>query len=95
VASYQPSVLVVDVAMVLVQRGIETGMRGRDMPQAHQAAWTLLKLMGVRPDTSQCPCLACGGAELLLSDLNLVAADEPELTGRPHPDASGEDGDDQ
>lgn len=93
--SYQPSMLVVDVAMVLVQRGVEPSMLGRDLPQAHQAAWTLLKLMGVQPDVGDCPCMACGGAELLLGDLNLVAADDPELTGRPGTDVAGEDGDQQ
>lgn len=91
--TYQPSVLVVDVAMVLVQRGAEPSMLGRELPQAHQAAWTLLKLMGVEPDTSACPCMACGGAELLLSDLNLVAGYDPELTGRPRTDVAGGDGD--
>lgn len=50
VGSYQPSVLVVDVAMVLVQRGVPARLRAVDLPQAHQAAWTLLELLGVRPD---------------------------------------------
>lgn len=100
--AYQPSVLVMDVALVLLQRGIETTLHVRDLPQAHQAAWTLLQLLGVEPDTTVCPCLACGGAELQLSGLNLVAAsDDPGWTGHSVPGAEpggetpGEEGDGQ
>lgn len=93
--TYQPSVLVMDVALVLLQRGVHTTLKADDLPQAHQAAWTLLHLLGVQPDTGECPCLACGGAAFQLSALNLVAADDPELTGRPGTDVAGEDGDQQ
>jgi hypothetical protein len=81
VASYEPSTLVVDVAMVLAQRGIETTIVSKDLPQAHQAAWTLLGLFGVEPDTSRCPCLACGGAALHLARISFVPADDAREPG--------------
>jgi hypothetical protein len=71
-----------DLAMVLLQRGVHTTLRAVDLPQAHQAAWTLLELLGVDPDTSQCPCLACGGANWHLAEINVVAGDHPQVTGR-------------
>jgi hypothetical protein len=78
--------LVVDVMAVLLQRGVHAVLRGRDAVQAHQAAWTLLNLLGVTPDTSGCSCLACGGAALILSHLDLVVgSDESGLTGLPRP----------
>ncbi len=75
VASYQPAALLADVMVMLLQRGIQGTLRGRDLPQAHQAAWTLLDLLGVPPDTSHCPCLACGGADFCLVNISLVAGD--------------------
>ena len=80
--SYASSALVADVMVVLLQRGITARLRASDLPQAHQAAWTLLDVLGVEPDTSRCPCIACGGAELHLARLDLVAEDHPALTGR-------------
>jgi hypothetical protein len=74
--------LVADVMVVLLQRGITARLRGSDLPQAHQAAWTLLDVLGVESDTSRCPCIACGGAEFQLVALDLVAEDHPALTGR-------------
>jgi hypothetical protein len=81
--SYAPSMLLADVMVVLLQRGITGRLRASDLPQAHQAAWTLLTVLRVEPDTSRCPCIACGGADFQLVQLDLVAEDHPELTGRP------------
>jgi len=90
--SYAPSALLADVMVVLLQRGITARLRGRDLPQAHQAAWTLLDVLGVAPDTSRCPCIACGGAEFQLARLDLVAEDHPALTGRGHADDADREG---
>jgi hypothetical protein len=71
---------------VLLQRGVQAVLRGRDAVQAHQAAWTLLQVLGVTPDTSHCSCMACGGAALILSQVDLVVgSDDPGLTGLPRP----------
>jgi hypothetical protein len=86
VPSYQPSRLASDVMMILAQRGFEASLHTKDLVQAHQSAWNLLTIFGIRPDTDGCPCLACGGAELTLGRLNSVAADDPELTGQPRRD---------
>ncbi len=43
-------------------------------------------MLGVKPDTSQCACAACGGAVLILSQMDLVVGDDqPDLTGLPRP----------
>jgi len=90
--SYAPSALLADVMVVLLQRGITARLRGSDLPQAHQAAWTLLDVLGVAPDTSRCPCIACGGAEFQLARLDLVAEDHPALTGRGQADDADRQG---
>ncbi len=82
--SYQPSMLVVDVMAVLLQRGVQAVLRSADAAQAHQAAWTLLDVLGVTPDTSRCACAACGGAALILSPMDLVVGnDQPNPADLP------------
>jgi hypothetical protein len=74
--SYSPAVLAADVMFVLAQRGLNARLRAVDIAQLHQAAWTLLTMLGIAPDTEQCACLACGGTALALADVTLVTADE-------------------
>jgi hypothetical protein len=83
IASYAPSRLVADVATALPTWGFEVRLNVSDVVQAHQSAWNLLTIFGLRSGSDDCPCLACGGAELQLSALDFEAAAEPQLTGLP------------
>jgi hypothetical protein len=83
VASFAPSRLVTDIAMALATWGFEARINAGNIVQAHQSAWNLLTTFGIRPDPDDCPCLACGGAELHLSALDFIAATDPQLTGPP------------
>jgi hypothetical protein len=80
--SYSPAVLAADVMFVLAQRGLNARLQAVDIGQVHQAAWTVLTVLGIVPDTQQCACLACGGTALALADVTLVTADdEPDPLG--------------
>jgi hypothetical protein len=80
--SYSPAVLAADVMFVLAQRGLNARLHAADIGQVHQAAWTLLTVLGIAPDTQQCACLACGGTALALADITVVTADdEPDTPG--------------
>jgi hypothetical protein len=88
--SYVPSQLVSDIAMALPGWGFEVHMLADNIVQAHQSAWNLLTILGLRPDPGTCPCLACGGAERHLSALDFEAAIDPQLTGLPNAAASAQ-----
>jgi hypothetical protein len=74
--SYSPAELVADVMTVVAQRGLRAHLRGDDVAQVHQAAWTLLTVLDIHPDTDRCPCLACRGTELALAEVVLLAPED-------------------
>jgi hypothetical protein len=74
--SYSPAVLAADVMFVLAQRGLNACLHAGDIAQVHQAAWTLLTVLGIALDTQQCACLACGGTALALADVTPITADD-------------------